>query len=518
MQACSRPASNRVATFQASREKFEALVEWLESGVGKGLTHGDLESKLERDGRELLRQLLQDHLDLRGPGETDERVVGVDGVPRTHRRLQTRTLETIFGTVAITRMGYGGRHLESLRPLDVELHLPDTRFSHGVEKRLAEAVVHRSFDAATALLEQTTGAQVAKRQTEEVVARAAVDFDEFYATRSVAAPVGTSAGGILVLGFDGKGVRMRKEHLREATRRKRGDRPSKLKRRLAKGEKHGQKRMAQVATVYTIEPLIRKPDEIVREFDRKLAVARPRPQAKRVWASVAEPAEAVIDAGFREALRRDPERQKRWVVVLDGNRTQLKYVQQAAEDHDVQAEIVLDIFHVTEYLWRAVPGFAQEGSPEAEAWVEERLLRILEGKVSQVAAGIRRSATARGLTGWARRSADKAADYLLSNAPFMNYHRYLAAGLPIASGAVEGACRHLVNDRLDFTGARWSVAGADAVLRLRSLWASGDLDDYWAFHERREFQRNHRSRFAGTPPRPRQHPSPAAARPHLRAI
>jgi hypothetical protein len=319
-----------------------------------------------------------------------------------------------------------------------------------------------------------------------------------------------------VLGFDGKGIRMRKDHLREATRKKRGDRPSKLKRRLAKGEKLGQKRMAQVATVYTIEPFKRTPEDIVRELDRKLTLIRPRPQAKRVWASVERAAYDVIDDGFREALRRDPERQKPWVIVLDGNRTQLASVRAAAERHQVSVEIVLDIFHVTEYLWRAAPAFAAEATSECEAWVQERLLRILEGKASQVAAGIRRSATLRGLKGWARLSADKAADYLLNNADFLHYDRYLAAGVPIASGAVEGACRHLINDRLDVTGARWTVAGAEAVLRLRSLWASGDIDDYWAFHERRDYERIHQARYTGVPPRPKTMAAKAGR--HLKLI
>ena len=516
MQSQSLRAGNREAPFAISRVKFEALVGLLESSVGMGMTHGELETKLEADGRELLRQLLQDHLTLRGPGETDEPVVDDKGVTLTHSRLQTRSLVSLFGAVAVARMGYGKRGRDSLHPLDTALHLPDTLYSQGVERRLSEAVVFASFDAACAGLTKTTGLQVPKRQAEQIALRAAEDFDEFYAARLASAPVAQAAGAILVLGFDGKGIRMRKEHLRDATRKKRGDRPAKLQRRLAKGEKLGQKRMAQVATVYSIERFKREPEDIVRELDRKVTPIRPRPQAKRVWASVGQPAAKVIDDGFREALRRDPERKKPWVIVVDGNRAQLAAVRATAEQHQVSVEIVLDIFHVIEYLWRAAPAFTAEATPECEAWVQERLLRILQGKASHVAAGIRRSATLRRLKGWARSSADKAADYLLNNADFVHYDRYLAAGLPIASGAVEGACRHLINDRLDVTGARWTVAGAEAVLRLRSLWASGDIDDYWAFHEQRDFERTHQARYTGVPPRPKT----AIAKPcrHLKLV
>jgi hypothetical protein len=129
--------------------------------------------------------------------------------------------------------------------------------------------------------------------------------------------------------------------------------------------------------------------------------------------------------------------------------------------------------------------------------VEERLSRILFGDSSQVAAGMRRSATLRGLTKRRRKTVDACANYLLGHTRYLRYDRYLAAGLPIATGVVEGACRHLIADRMDLTGARWSLAGAEAVLRLRALRSSGDFDEYWRFHERCEYERNHASRYQG---------------------
>ncbi|MDI7268178.1 MAG: hypothetical protein QME96_09310, partial [Myxococcota bacterium] len=158
--------------------------------------------------------------------------------------------------------------------------------------------------------------------------------------------------------------------------------------------------------------------------------------------------------------------------------------------------IVLDVIHVLEYLWKAAFAFHKDGTPEAEAWVSERLLQVLRGKSSDVAAGIRRSATLRELSADKRKPADKCAGYLLKYAPYLRYDRYLDQGLPIATGVIEGACRYLVKDRMDITGARWRLNGAEAVLRLRSLRASGDFDEYWAFHEARERERNHAARYA----------------------
>ncbi len=148
------------------------------------------------------------------------------------------------------------------------------------------------------------------------------------------------------------------------------------------------------------------------------------------------------------------------------------------------------------YLWKAAHAFFSSGSQESEEWVAERLLKLLSGQASSVAGGIRRSATLRELSDTQRQPVDKCADYLLKYKDFLHYDKYLAQGLPICSGVIEGTCRHLINDRMDRTGARWSLKGAEAVLKLRSLYASGDLDDYWTFHERQEQQRNHSSRYA----------------------
>ena len=108
----------------------------------------------------------------------------------------------------------------------------------------------------------------------------------------------------------------------------------------------------------------------------------------------------------------------------------------------------------------------------------------------------------------------KCASYLVKNARWLHYDRALADGLPIATGVIEGACRHLVQDRLGRTGARWSLSGAEAILRLRALRASGDFDDYWQFHLLKEHERTHESRYAdGTVPNPLP-PSP----PRLRLV
>jgi hypothetical protein len=157
----------------------------------------------------------------------------------------------------------------------------------------------------------------------------------------------------------------------------------------------------------------------------------------------------------------------------------------------------VDIIHDIEYLWKAARVFHPESGPDLENWVGHRLIEILRGKAGLMAGGMRRSATRRKLTADVRKPVDICAGYLLNHSAYLRYDRYLAQGLPIATGVIEGACRHLVKDRMDVTGARWSLNGAEAVLRLRALCSSGDFDEYWRFHEACEYKRTHQSRYAG---------------------
>jgi len=336
-----------------------------------------------------------------------------------------------------------------------------------------------------------------------LVERAAQDFDLFYETRRECAEAEQTNGAIVVMSVDGKGVVMRREDLREATRKAALSKSNKLSKRLSKGEKRNAKRMAAVAVTYTIEPNIRTPEEVIRSMAPIHEIEprkRPAPEFKRVWASLEKSPERVIEEAFQEARFRDPDRKKSWVALVDGNKPQIKILSEKAREHQVDLSIVLDFIHVSEYVWSAGHAFHAEGSPDLQAWVAERLLQILRGKSSGVAAGMRRSATIRELKAGKRKAVDRCANYLLKYRPYLRYDVCLEKGFPIATGVIEGACRHLVKDRMDLTGARWSLRGAEAVLRLRALRSCDDFDEYWEFHESLARQRNHASKYANCSP------------------
>ncbi len=487
--------------FAAAEEKFSELVARLSAKESRRMTHSELESLIAAEGREIHRRLLQGHLDLRAAEEQVQASVrGADDVLRTHRRRRGRGLLTVFGLVTAMRMAYGARRHGSLSPLDASLNLPEELHSHGLRRLAAVEAARGSFDATVEAIERNTGTRLAKRQAEELVERAAQDFDAFY-DRPESAEAAASQKDLLVLSLDGKGIVMRREDLREATRQAAETERHKLGRRLSKGEKRDRKRMATVAAVYDLTPQARRPEDVLAELRPVRDASKPRPRArnKRVWASVEKRAEAVTSEVFEEARRRDPWCRRRWVVLVDGDRHQIARVRAEAKRRGIEVTLVVDFIHVLEYLWDAAWCFFAEGDKEAERWVTERAFAVLQGRSSHVGAGIRRSATLRKLPPDKRVGADDCADYLISKRSMLHYHRYLRHGLPIATGVIEGACRHLIVDRMDITGARWGVSGAEAILRLRSLRSSGDFDDYWRFHLEAEHARNHASRYPGKP-------------------
>lgn len=497
----AQPALPTATAYLGAAEKFNQICGQLQAKAAQTMTHSDLEKLLESQGRELLRQLLQAHLAEREPGSSAAPVLDAKGQHLRQQRQQTRHLESLFGTVEVRRTGYGGTRQRSLHPLDAALNLPPQRYSHTVQERVAQAAALTSFDEVVRQIQQHTGARVGKRQAQQLTQYAAQDFESFYAQSAGERAVATPApGDLLILSSDGKGIPMRAQDLRPVTRLAAAERHHKLKQRRSRGEKTGSKRMGTVAAVYTIAPFVRTPDQILRQLHQPvqeaLPVSPPRPQDKRVWASVAQTPQSVIRQAFAEAQQRDPAHQQPWAVLVDGSAYQLKIIHLVARDYGVQPTIVLDFIHVCEYVWGAAWSLFREGDAAAEVWVRARLLEILRGRSSIVAAGMRRSATRRALSHKERRRLDKCANYLLKYRAYLHYDVYLAAGLPIATGVIEGACRHLVKDRMELTGARWRLNGAEAVLRLRSLRASGDFEAYWEFHLQQEYQRHHASQYA----------------------
>ena len=354
--------------FAQSRECYAELEEWLASDAA-GLQHGELEEQLDVRGRELLRRLYQDRLDLTAAREVRRHdVSGEDGIPRTRaEKDRTRPLVTKFGQVTVSRIAYRVPGRPNVHPLDAELNLPGEKHSHGLRKLAAIESARGSAEAAGAAVTRATGVTIGKRQLEELARRAAADVEAFYMFR-VISPVPDSWP--LVLTFDGKGIVMLPGALRPATAKAAAAAEGKLATRLSPGEKNGRKRMAELACVYDAAPVPRTPEDVIstpaqKRRKKKAQAAKPKgkgkprePQARGKWltASVTDDIPAVIAAAFDEAERRDPQHKRERAVLIDGNNTRIEAVTAEAGRRGVTVTIVIDLCRAWNYAdtggWR----------------------------------------------------------------------------------------------------------------------------------------------------------------------
>jgi hypothetical protein len=471
---------------------FWSVVEQMQHAADQQQPIHQVEETLFRNLLLIGRCLLQDFVDRAGTGDVGPTLTVAGETPaqpdQELPRLEhtyTRPYLSIFGEIPIARTCYGHDRIEAA-PLDAQLHLPQRQYSYLLQQWLGTFVVDDAHAEAVRKLETILGLEITVRASEDLNREQASDVVLFQ--DRLPAPDAAEEGPLLVVTADCKGVPLVRKALppEEATD---APSPARAKRRRGKGEKANKKKMAAVGAVYTIEPFVRTADDVIDEVMRKEAGARrPRPQNKRLRAELLVGKVALFLWLADEVIRRNPRGRKPVIFLSDG--------EQAL--HDRQGEYlpegticILDLFHVMERLWKVAWCLFEEKSQKraAHQWVEERLKRLLEGKVDSVIRGLRYQATQHGLKGQKRKTVRDAADYFERNRDRMKYDEYLAAGYPIGSGVVEGACRHLVKDRMERTGMRWLPSGAQAMLDLRATYLNGEWNAFWNFHVTQEDQR-----------------------------
>jgi len=484
--------------FAASRSAYRVLEAQMTSAEARGMDHGRIEEHLAACGREFLRVMFQSHLHLRALTERRAPMVADhEGIERNRiERSSSRGLSTLFGPVEVTRIAYRGDYVHNLYLQDAVLNLPPGRHSHGIKKMAALFASRGSFHDAAEAVRAHTGATIGKRQVEELAVDAARDIAGFYDAQ---VPEPTTAESLLVMSLDGKGIVIRPEALRAETAKaaaKKG--ANTYKTRLASGEKNGRKRMAEIGAVYDAEPVVRAACDILPDrAEREAGERRRGPKAfnKYLTGSVEHPAADVVADVFAQATARDPKHARCWVVLVDGAAHQLELIHAEARRRKARIHVIVDFIHVLEYLWKAAWSLHENADPGAEAWVAARGRDLLAGHTQRVIDDLDRAGREAGLTANQRKGLDDAITYLTGKKDYLRYDKALKNGWPIATGIIEGACRHLVKDRMDITGARWGLDGAEAVLKLRALRSNGDFDQYWRFHTQQEHQRNHLVRF-----------------------
>jgi len=472
-----------------AQHQFDALRDFVDRAARDGQRIDTVEREVFRQLLGLGHSLLSAFVAQQGDGDLGPQAETPEGhVVRRLPEPHDRRYVSIFGELTIARIVYGNREGQRIErvPLDERLGLPGGDFSYVLEDWGQRLCLKESFAEAGRSLEMLLGLKPGARTLEHMsreVAGYALDFQE-----ALPLPPPGEEGPLLVVTADGKGVPMRRPP-------QDGPRPH---HRRTKGQKANRKQMACVGAVYTIEPFGRKADEILDEVLRDgRGGDRPEPKHKHVWAEmtrqiggeVVNAKDSLFSLLEAEASARNPGHGRPVICLLDGERS----LWDMQREHFPEAVGILDLFHVLERLWAVAHCSHKEGSDGARRYVEERLRDLLQGRVGYVIAGLRRRLNGGKLSGPKREVIKSAVEYLANNKGHMRYDEYLAAGYPIGSGVAEGACRHLVKDRLEQTGMRWTVEGAQAMLHVRALYLNGQWSRFLDYRVEQEQTRLYKS-------------------------
>lgn len=482
--------------FLKSQELLAQLVKGMQQGAKDGWRIDEAERYAFVAVLQVGLACLEAFVQLAGDGDVGETVTVPDGsakpegdsppATRTWRRLEkphSRSYHSIFGLLTITRRVYGTREGQKIEvvPLDSRLGLPRGDFSYLLEDWQQRLCVKESFAEATGNLADLLGAAPSVRAAEAMNRKMAEFAPGFRQEQPV--PPANEEGELVVFTADGKGV----PTCRSATRKQQHSPPH------GKKEKSGKKQMAYVGAVYTINRFRRTSDDVVDEvFREKAQTQRPAPCHKHVAAEMTQIIEGeecngravLLGTLSEEAIARSHGAKKPVVAVMDGERA----LWDALDVFLPHAIGILDIFHVLQRLWQVAHIFHAEKSDAAEAFVTHRLRQLLEGNVNRVIGGLRQMRTKRRLPKASRDILNAVIGYFQNNCDHMRYDEYLAAGYPIGSGVAEGACRHLVKDRMEQTGMRWTVEGAQPLLSLRAIYLNGDWKSFMEYRINREQQ------------------------------
>ena len=479
---------------EEARREFNAILDYVLHGAMGREIH-QVEEGIYRMLLRLGRILLELFVLAMGTGKMGQTLVGSDGSTYRYGGTSVRKYLSIFGEIAILRAHYVRNGRSGLFPLDARLNLPERKYSYVLQEWMSSEAVETSYEAASARLNDRLGLQVAHRPVQRVVRDCAAAADEFM--ESLPAPPPEEEGSLLVHSVDCKGIPMRPANRNPAA--------------VKAEDKPGEKKMACVARAYSIDPHERDPEVIVESFLKQSKVSgdkdkespRPKPCHRRTTASLKRSKSEVFDQSEAGIKTRVHKGTKEKVVLMDGERALWRISGERFPDWTE----ILDFSHVMEKLRFAGDLHFGQGSQDAEEYVRERALLLLEGEIDVVIDDLLWSLVDGCLTkGKAAQLKSKVVGYFQNNRHRMTYGDYLAKGLPIATGIVESTCKTLIQKRMEGSGMLWSPDGAEAVLKLRGIFLDDLWNRFWAFRAQREKKRLYAAytRIRGSEPKTQQ--------------
>jgi hypothetical protein len=447
-----------------------------------------MEKELRKRIMELGVVLLKLYFAAKGTGDVGETLTLEDGsVLKREKGLRERILFSVFGKLKVPRTCYRVKGRAGIMPLDAQANLPDRTYSYLLQEFMDLLGITDPFGQSSDILEKLVGPKVYSNRFEDVSRTSCANYDQYYDAKPLPSP--ESEGAISVVGFDGKGVPVIKSEAAKIVARK------------GKGEKRQKKKEAMVGVSYTIDPNPRTPEQVAgnliypdKEKDRKTEDEKPRARNIRRLASLERSKEEVFHEIVDDSRKRNPDKSKLTVVVMDGALCLWGIL--IAVMAGAPYVGILDIIHVAEYLWKVANALYKEGSDLGRKWVYDNLLLILQGRVDCVIERMERLTENKKLKKSKRDILNACIRYFVNHREWMRYDEYLEAGYPIGSGVVESSCGHTVKNRMEGTGRRWSVDGAEAILLLRSVFTSRDWEEFWQFHMELERSFNYHDALA----------------------
>lgn len=455
-------------------EEFQKLEAFVQSAEARKQTVAEVELTLFRSLLALGAALLRLYFTTRAQVPEPEPVRSADGEELAFHGWRPVSYFSVFGKLTFRRRYYYRQGQGGCCPLDAALALPARCYSQVLTDWLEFAVTEEAYAQSVELVKRILGLEVAKHALERLVGQDAGDVEAFYAQKP--APAHETEAEILVVQVDGKGVRM----LKDAT-------PGE-----AEGPRRTEKKQAIVTAVYTIAPYFRSAEAIADSLAGKPVetmfvgpkAARPEPIGKEVRASL-DGKDAAFDRLAARAHGRDGSHIRHRVALTDGEQALHDRVRTYLPDF----ELVLDLVHVKDYVHAAAVAILGEAYPYLRDFVSCRLEEILTGRLDRAISMIEAAAQSEPLSKSQRETVHDTLRYLRNHADIMHYDRYLALGWPIATGVIEGACRHVVKDRMERAGMRWTRPGARAILQLRVVCLNDDWESYQVFHRQSAFHR-----------------------------
>jgi hypothetical protein len=463
---------NSQEIIQDVRAEFEHLLDFVAGEAARTAKADSIERGLFKMLLSLGAKLLQLFFVVRSQACSRQPVQSQSGQELPYHRDTERVYFSIFGKVFVERPYFYKQDIGQEIPLDAELGLGADRYSDMLREVTNYLAVYSVYGGKSAdFLERLLGFKLSTRALQQNIAEDAEHVETYYAQKPP--PCSESEANILVVQADGKGIPMVLEEAEAPEAHV----------RLGKGQKHGHKKEAIVTTVYTITATPRTPTQVIASFfsenqSEKTPKKAPKPQNKHIWATLDGKEAALSRLAKQVALRQGVHIQHK-VALCDGCEALQTRIGLQFPDFI----LILDFVHANEYLWAVANSLLGETSEQRLEWVSSRTLHMLSGQTAQVIAELRLIAKNNKTKVLQRKQLIKTANYFERNLPYMDYPTYLSNGYPIASGVIEGACRHFVKDRFELSGMRWLQTGAENLLRLRTVAENGDWDAYHAYRK-----------------------------------